>query len=108
MSKSNEYSWMTKDKLMLYTFIALLIIDAVSIFTFGVTLIIVTASAVLVAVGIDLLLSKVAADSPLNIPSAAVFGMIVALSYSLGTPVDLTATLPPSMSVPLVYLYPAS
>ena len=107
MSKPKEYSWMTKDKLMLYTFIALLIIDAISTFIFGITLIIVTASAVLVAVAIDLLLSKVAVDSPLNIPSAAVFGMIVALSYSLGTPIDLTSSISPSMSVPLVYIYPA-
>src|SRR3972149_2938742 len=107
MSKPKEYSWMTKDKLMLYTFIALLIIGAIYAFTFGITLILVTASAVLVAVAIDLLLSKVAADSPRNIASAAVFGMVVALSYSLGTPIDLTATLPPSMSVPLVYLLPA-
>src|SRR3972149_10071168 len=107
MSKPKEYSWMTKDKLMLYTFIALLIIDAISAFTFGITLILVTATAVLVAVGIDLLLSKVAADSPLNITSAAVFGMIVALAYSLGTPGDLTSSVPPSLSVPMVYLLPA-
>src|SRR4030043_969390 len=96
MSKPKEYSWMSKDKLMLYTFIALLIIDAISIFTFCITLIFVTASAVLVAVGIDVLLSKLTADSPLNIPSAAVFGMIVTLSYSLGTPVDLTSSVPRS------------
>jgi len=107
MSKPKEYSWMTKDKLMLYTFIALLIIDVISIITFGITLIFVTASAVLVAVGIDVLLSKLTADSPLNIPSAAVFGMIVTLSYSLGTPVDLTSSVPPSLSEPSVYLYPA-
>jgi len=42
--------------------------------------------AVGIAVGIDAMLSKVAADSPLNIMSAAVFGLIVGLSYSLGLP----------------------
>ncbi len=36
--------------------------------------------------GIDALLYKVTSDSPLNTMSAAVFGMIVALSYTLGVP----------------------
>jgi electron transport complex protein RnfD len=39
-----------------------------------------------VAVGIDLLFSKIVSDSELNIWSSAVFGLIVALSYSLGVP----------------------
>ena len=39
-----------------------------------------------VAVGIDALLHKVASDSELNIWSAAVFGLIVTLSFSLGVP----------------------
>jgi Na+-transporting NADH:ubiquinone oxidoreductase subunit NqrB len=39
-----------------------------------------------VAVGIDVLFHKVVSDSELNIWSSAVFGLIVALSYSLGVP----------------------
>jgi electron transport complex protein RnfD len=86
MSKVKEYSAMTKDKLMTYTFVALLVLVGVSFISFGITSLIVAAIAVLVAVGIDFLLAKTAADSQLNIMSAAVFGLIVALSYSLGLP----------------------
>lgn len=104
MSKVKEYSAMTKDKLMLYTFVALVIIAAITSamwfgvtakdpmtqapigMDYGVTLIVSCAIAVGVAVGVDVLLHKVAADSPLNILSAAVFGMIVALCYSYGEP----------------------
>jgi len=77
---------MTKDKLMTYTFVALLVLVGVSYLSFGLTSIIVAAIAVLVAVGIDLLISKVTVDAELNTMSAAVFGLIVALSYSLGLP----------------------
>lgn len=90
MSKAKEYSAMTKDRLMTYTFVALLVLVGVSFISFGITSLIVAAISVLVAVGIDLLLSKVAADSQLNVMSAAVFGLIVALSYSLGLPVMRT------------------
>jgi electron transport complex protein RnfD len=86
MSKPKEYSWMNKDKLMTYTFVALLILVGVSALSWGVTSLIIAAIAVLVAVGIDYLLYKVAVDSPLNTMSAAVFGLVVALSYSLGVP----------------------
>ena len=104
MSKVKEYSSMTKDKLMLYTFVALLIIAIVSVvlwsqanpinplnpeeqlMNLGLTAAIICVIAVGVAVGTDALLHKVAADSPLNTMSAAVFGLIVALSYSLGVP----------------------
>ena len=77
---------MTKDRLMTYTFVALLVLVGVSFFSFGITSLIVAAVAVLVAVGIDVLLAKTVADSQLNVMSAAVFGLIVALSYSLGLP----------------------
>lgn len=87
MNKPKEYSWMTKDKLMTYTFVALLILAFTSFISFGIESLVVTAIAVLVAVGLDLLLHKVAADSPLDVMSAAVFGLIVALSYTLGKPV---------------------
>ncbi len=86
MVKVKEYAEMTKDKMMLYTFVALLVLVGVSYFSFGLTPLITAAIAVLVAVGIDLLISKVAADAKPNTMSAAVFGLIVALSYSLGLP----------------------
>ncbi|MCW4045814.1 MAG: RnfABCDGE type electron transport complex subunit D [Candidatus Bathyarchaeota archaeon] len=86
MSKPKEFSSMTKDKLMTYTFIALLILAVVSYLSFGVESLILALVSVGVAVGIDILFSKVAVDSPLNIMSAAVFGLIVALCYTLGKP----------------------
>lgn len=108
LSKPEEYSWMTKDKLMLYTFIALSAIAAVTIvlwwdtyaitydmatgaavqigMSYGLTVLINCLIAVGIAIGLDALLYKVASDSQLNIASAAVFGMIVSLSYSIGEP----------------------
>jgi electron transport complex protein RnfD len=105
MSKVKEYSWMTKDKLMTYTFIALLVLAVVTIvlwwnvqaldvatlepigMQYGLTVLINCLIAVGIAVGIDVLLYKVTEDSPLNIMSAAVFGLIVSLSYTIGEPV---------------------
>ncbi len=108
VSKPKEYSWMTKDKLMFYTFVALAIIAATTIalwwnvttvsyaadwtmvptgMAYGLTLLISCLIAVGVAVGIDVLLNKLASDSSLNLMSAAVFGLVVALSYSYGEPV---------------------
>ncbi len=105
MSKPKDYSWMTKDKLMTYTFIALVILAVVTAILWspvtpfdpvatattnymnlGLTVAINCIIAVGIAVGIDALLFKVTSDSPLNTMSAAVFGLIVALSYSLGIP----------------------
>ncbi|MGE5637582.1 MAG: RnfABCDGE type electron transport complex subunit D [Chloroflexota bacterium] len=104
MSKPKEYSWMTKDKLMTYTFVALLILAIISIILWwqitpfntltnqdfpmnlGLAIALNCIIAVLIAVGIDALFYKVASDSPLNTMSAAVFGLIVALSYTMGVP----------------------
>src|SRR3972149_219750 len=107
MSKPKEFSWMTKDKLMTYTFVALVVIAAITAilmwnvvdykpsdppFTdpigwqLGLTVVLNCLVAVGVAVGIDALFSKLVSDSKLNLMSAAVFGMIVALSYSIGIP----------------------
>jgi electron transport complex protein RnfD len=103
MSKPKEYSYMTKDKLMTYTFVALVILAIITTvmwwgvvtkdpsgnvvgWQYGYAVILNCVIAVAVAVGIDALLYKVASDSPLNIMSAAVFGMIVALSYTVGIP----------------------
>ncbi len=106
MSKVKEYSGMTKDKLMIYTFGALVILAAISVLSFGIDSIIISVIAVLVAVGIDYLISKVASDSQLNTTSAAVFGLIVALSYSLGTPLVATEEIP-ILSGYGQYLFPA-
>ena len=113
MSKVKEYSWMTKDKLMTYTFIALLVLAVVTIvlwwdvqaldvmtlepigMQYGLTVLINCLIAVGIAVGIDALLYKVASDSPLNLMSAAVFGLIVSLSYTIGEPVMRVAEIAP-------------
>jgi len=64
------------------------------------------AISVLIAVGIDALLYKVTADSPLNTMSAAVFGLIVALSYSLGMPSMRSGDVLP-LAAPDAYIYVA-
>lgn len=113
MSKPRELSYMTKDRLMTYTFVALLIIAVITIvmwwdvyaldvatmqpigWQYGLTVLINCLIAVGIAVGIDVLLYKVASDSPLNLMSAAVFGLIVSLSYTIGEPVmRVTEVLP--------------
>ena len=106
MSKAKEYSGMTKDKLMTYTFVALVVLVAVSFVTFGLDSLLISVIAVLVAVGLDFLLSKVAADSPLDTLSAAVFGLIVALSYSLGSP-NIASETVDVLGGYSQYLYPA-
>jgi Na+-translocating ferredoxin:NAD+ oxidoreductase subunit D len=84
MEKAKEFSSMTKDSLMTYTFVALLILTGVSALAWWSTSIILSAISVVVAVGLDFLVSRVAGEKvPRNILSAAVFGLIVALSYTL-------------------------
>ena len=102
-TKPKEYSSMTKDKLMMYTFVALLVItvasaalwsqvtplhlDGTTSMNLGLTVAICAIISVGIAVGIDALFYKLVSDSPLNLMSAAVFGLIVTLSYTLGIPV---------------------
>lgn len=111
MSKPNEYSWMTKDKLMTYTAIALAVLVGVSILSFGYVSILVALIAVGVAVGFDTLIGKVAADSQINTMSAVVFGLIVACSYTLGLPtLGIEGTIYPvniTMQGTGLYLFPA-
>jgi electron transport complex protein RnfD len=106
MSKPKEYSWMTKDRLMTYTFFALLILTIItaalwstettpSKWNLGLTVAINALIAVGIAVGLDAFLHKVASDSPLNLLSAAVFGLIVTDCYTLGVPVMRTVELFP-------------
>jgi len=77
---------MTKDLLMKYTFYALCILAVISFISFGFDSIIISVISVLVAVVCDYLFSLVMGEKgPLNTMSAAVFGLIVAMSYTLGT-----------------------
>ncbi|MEM0216639.1 MAG: RnfABCDGE type electron transport complex subunit D [Candidatus Bathyarchaeia archaeon] len=118
MSKPKEFSFMTKDKLMAYTLaalVALAIITAALWWTIewegwplGLTLIINCFIAVAVAVILDALLAFVMkGKGPLNTMSAAVFGMITALSYSLGIPVMKTVDVMPLVA-PDAFIYVAA
>ena len=61
----------------------------------GLTVAICALISVGIAVGLDAFLHKVAVDSPLNLMSAAVFGLIVTDCYTLGVPVMRTVELFP-------------
>jgi electron transport complex protein RnfD len=121
MSKPKEYSWMTKDKLMTYTFVALVILTVITTvmwwdvvtkdpsgnvvgWQYGYAVIGNSLIAIAIAVGIDALLHKAASDSPLNTMSAAVFGLIVSLSYTLGIPTMNTGEILPLVA-PDSFLY---
>src|SRR5208283_3169383 len=107
MSKLKEYSWMTKNKLMTYTFVALVILTGVSAISYWPTSIIDALIGVAVAVALDYLLSRVTkAMGPINTMSAAVFGLIVALIYSLGLPSVATVQILP-LTAPQAYYFVA-
>ena len=85
---------MTKNLLMNYTLVALFFIAFLSYFVFGLDSLVISLVSVGVAVGCDFLLSMVMGSrGPKNTPSAAVFGLIVAMSYSLGLPAMATETI---------------
>ncbi len=101
---------MTKDLLMKYTFVALCILAAISFISFGFDSLIISVISVLVAVACDYLLSLVMGEKgPLNTWSAAVFGLIVAMSYSYGeAPAMATEVFPILGGAGLdKFLYPA-
>jgi electron transport complex protein RnfD len=118
MSEANEYSGMTKNRLMSYTLIALLILTGVSALVWWPTSIILALVSVAVAVSLDYILSMfMKAKGPKNTLSAAVFGLIVALSYSLTSPYSfytntylssfyLPELLP--LKAPMAYIYAAT
>lgn len=117
MSKPKEYSWMTKDKLMTYTFFSLVILTVITAalwsvdktpsgWNLGLTLAINAVIAVGIAVGLDAFLHKITADSPLNLMSAAVFGLIVTDCYTLGVPTMRTVELFP-LEAPQCFVYVA-
>jgi electron transport complex protein RnfD len=108
---------MTKDKLMTYTFFAVLILTVVtaaiwstettpSKWNLGLTVAISAVISVGIAVGLDAFLHKVAADSPLNLMSAAVFGLIVTDCYTFGVPTMRTIELFP-LEAPQCFAYVA-
>jgi electron transport complex protein RnfD len=99
---------MTKNRLMQYTFVALLILVGVSFFSWGLTSLITSAISVLVAVTLDALIGLgMKRRGPTNTMSAAVFGLIVALSYSLGEPTMHSVEVLP-LTAPQAYLYVAT
>ncbi len=88
---------MSKNRLMQYTFFAILAVTIVSAATWssvitpsgwnlGVTVAVGALIAVGIAVLVDLLIGKVTSDSEVNTWSAAVFGLIVINCFSLGFP----------------------
>jgi electron transport complex protein RnfD len=86
-SNPKEKPAMKKDTLMKYTLVALAVLVGVSALSWWPTSVILAVIAVAVAVGTDYALSLVMkTKGPLNSLSAAVFGLIVALSYTLSNP----------------------
>jgi Na+-translocating ferredoxin:NAD+ oxidoreductase RnfD subunit len=84
VGRPKENDQMTKNTLMKYTLVALSILTVVSTLSWGLTPILLAVIAVAVAVSLDYALSLVMKGrGRLNTRSAAVFGLIVALSYSL-------------------------
>jgi electron transport complex protein RnfD len=100
---------MTKDLMMQYTLVALFAIAFLSYFVFGLPSLVISLISVGVAVGCDFLLSMVmGSKGPRNTMSAAVFGLIVAMSYSLGLPVAMATEQTPILAGGLdEYLYAA-
>ena len=108
---------MTKNRMMQYTFFAILAVTIVSMalwlnvktpsgWDLGLTVAIGALIAVGIAVGVDLLIGKLASDSEVNTWSAAVFGLIVINCYTLGFPtmaVGLETGVP--VEAPLALLY---
>ena len=108
--QTNVKAPMTKDLLMQYTLLALAVIAFLSYLAFGLDSLIVTLISVGVAIGCDFLLSKVmGSKGPKNTNSAIVFGLIVALSYTLGEPqLMTTGVIYPGLSEGIEkFLYPA-
>src|ERR1035437_9946874 len=125
---------MSKNRLMQYTFTALLAITIISAILWwsattptnsqitglkltgvwqmplGEIVLINALIAIGIAVGADTLISKVSSDAQMNTWSAAVFGLIVTLSYSLGIPaMSQVADVMPidTLSAPSAFLYVA-
>ena len=110
---------MTKNRMMQYTFVAILSTIIVSIvlwsqvttasgWNLGLTLAICTVISVGLAVAFDFLIGKVTSDSEVNTWSAAVFGLIVTGCYSLGFPsMAIGAETGVPVEAPLAFYYVA-
>ena len=100
---------MTKDLLMQYTLVALFFIAFLSYFAFGLPSLVISLISVGVAVACDFLLSMVmGSKGPKNTMSAAVFGLIVAMSYSIGLPTAMASETIITMAGGIEqYMYPA-
>jgi len=109
--------------MMKITFVALLIITAISAaiwsqvtvknsvadtsgWNLGLTVVICALIAVGVAVGTDFLMAKFVSDCELNTWSAAVFGMIVVDSYTLGLP-TMNLSMGPPVEAPAAFIFVA-
>jgi len=108
---------MSKNRLMQYTFIAILAVLVVSAalwsqttansgWNLGLTVAICALISVGIAVGTDFLIGKIISDSEANTWSAAVFGLIVTACYTLGTPAMNTEIGLP-VEAPLAFMYVA-
>jgi Na+-translocating ferredoxin:NAD+ oxidoreductase subunit D len=108
---------MTKNRMMQYTFFAILAVTIVSAvlwssvttksgWNLGETVAICAFISVGVAVALDFLIGKVAVDSEVNTWSAAVFGLIVTDCFTLGTPAMAMETGVPT-EAPLAFFYVA-
>ena len=107
MSESRIHAWMTKDLLMKYTLGALCVLAVISFASWGITSIILCAVSALTAVALDYLLFKITKGKMgLDTIYAAVIGLIVALSYSLGIPNSLFQEILP-LTAPMAYIYVA-
>jgi Na+-translocating ferredoxin:NAD+ oxidoreductase RnfD subunit len=108
---------MTKNRMMQYTFFAILATIVVSAalwsqvttpsgWNLGLTVAICALISTGIAVVLDFLIGRVASDSEVNTWSAAVFGLIVAACYSLGVPAMNTEVGLP-VEAPLAFFYVA-
>lgn len=103
-TKTSVSAPMTKDLLMKYTLVALLIISVTSVVAFGTPALIMILTAVIVALLCDYLVSPIFGEkAPLDVYSSAVAGMIVALSFSHGIPFPVE-TYYPTFTPPTTYL----
>jgi len=91
MAQVEAKSKVTKDRLMQYTLVALVVLTAVSTLAYGLTPILLALISVSIAVALDYALSLVMKDKgPVNSWSAAVYGLIVSSSYSLANTTSFT------------------
>ncbi len=109
---------MSKNRLMQYTFFAILAVLVVSAvlwsqtttqsgWNLGLTVAICAVISVGLAVAVDFLIGKVAGDSEVNFWSAGVFGLIVTACYTLGTPSMNTEGVGLPVEAPLAFYYVA-